>query len=330
MASVRVLKHFELPKKEGLYYRLICLTGPNKGSAYFFSDQRIVLGRSEKADIKIQDVKTSREHAEIVVVGKDLVITDLGSQNGITVNDLKVKQHKLSDGDKIIIGQTVYKFSFVEVKDAILTNDSDKKMSAETEEEKPKKKKNNTILIIIILFSIGILLLDDGGDNKEVKRKSTEKYKVSEMSDPLLNLQKKKKIEDQKSQEKLQIYFHQGLREYREGNYFRAIAEFQHALSWSPQDALAEFYLRKTKEALDKQIEEYFLNARRDEESLKYQSAIVSYCSIVRLLNNFKDDKRYTNAIDGIKSLKKILGEPEDSIDCFQNSSKSETIGDGE
>lgn len=320
--AVKVFKHFETPKQDGLYYRLICLTGPNKGNAYFLMSNRVVLGRSDKADIRVMDIKSSREHAEVVVVGKDYVITDLGSQNGLVVNDLKVQQHILNNGDKVIIGQTVYKFSSVEVK-----SHPDKIKSKQEEEEdfkdpsfdeKPKGKKSNLILTIVILFAISILFLEDDNTSSEEGEKQTSRYQMNEMSDPFLNALKKQKKEDRKSQEKLNIYFHQGLREYREGNYFRAIAEFQHALSWSPGDALAEFYLRKTKEALDKQIESYFLNAKRDEQALKFQGAIVSYCSIVRLLYNYKDDERYKNAIEGIKSMERALGQEEGQVECFE------------
>ena len=48
----------------------------------------------------------------------------------------------------------------------------------------------------------------------------------------------------------MNIYFQKGLREFREGNYFRAMSEFEHALAWSPSDPQAQFYLRKTQEAL--------------------------------------------------------------------------------
>lgn len=324
--AVKIFKHFETPKQDGLYHRLICLTGPNKGIAYFLMSNRVVMGRSDKADIRVMDIKSSREHAEIVVVGKDYVITDLGSQNGLVVNDLKIQQHILNNGDKVIIGQTVYKFSTVEVNghpDKNVPEVPSEDFEDPSFDEKPKGKKSNLILSIVILAAISIIFLDDSGTSKTEEGKQDSQYKVNELNDPFVNALKNQKKEDRNSQEKLNVYFHQGLREYREGNYFRAIAEFQHALSWSPGDALAEFYLRKTREALDKQIEAYFLNAKRDEQSLKFQGAIVSYCSIVRLLYNYKDDERYKNAIEGIKSMERALGQEEGQVECFEVGKKA-------
>ena len=86
--AVKLLKHFEAPKEEGVYYRLVCLTGKDKGQAYILMGKRVVMGRSDGADIRVMDIKSSREHAEIIKVGKDFVLTDLGSQNGIIINDL--------------------------------------------------------------------------------------------------------------------------------------------------------------------------------------------------------------------------------------------------
>src|SRR5690606_13229349 len=113
--NVLVLKHFESPKEAGVYHRLICLTGGNKGESYVLLGNRVVLGRGDRTDIRLTDIKASREHAEITKVGENWVVTDLGSQNGIIVNDKKVVQETLVEGDKLIIGQTVLKFAKVEV-----------------------------------------------------------------------------------------------------------------------------------------------------------------------------------------------------------------------
>ena len=114
--KVKVVKGFKVPSKVGRYYRLLCLTGKNKGTSYFLQSSRIVLGRSDKADIMIADTKSSREHAELTFLKDEYIITDLSSQNGVVVNDLKILQHQLNNGDKIIIGQTVYKYDLIENK----------------------------------------------------------------------------------------------------------------------------------------------------------------------------------------------------------------------
>lgn len=320
-AAVKILKHFESPKEPGIHYRLVCLTGKNKGVAYILNGNRVVLGRSEKANVRVHDIKSSREHAEIAKVGKDFVITDLASQNGVVVNDLKIKQHVLGLNDKIIIGQTVYKFGALEVKpqpkEEVPDFVEEERERDEAEEKEPKSK---LTLILLVVAVLALVLLFSGEEEAKdgAKSQSQSQYKVNELSDPFIATLKKKKGESKKNKEKLDIYFQKGLREFREGNYFRAISEFEHALSWSPNDGLAQFYLRKTKEALDQSIEEIFIKSKRDEESLKYRSAIVSYCGILRLLYRYPEDERYKNAKESVRRLEAKLGLAEGVIKCSE------------
>ncbi len=70
----------------------------------------LVIGRGSDADLRINDPGISRRHAEIVVTGtgadQTIVIRDLGSTNGITVDGRKVREAPVVDGTKIDIGTT--------------------------------------------------------------------------------------------------------------------------------------------------------------------------------------------------------------------------------
>lgn len=323
-SAVKVLKHFESPKDEGVHHRLVCLTGKNKGLAYLIVSKRVVLGRSEKADIRVHDIKSSREHAEIIKVGKDYVLTDLGSQNGIVVNDLKIKQHVLTNGDKIIIGKTVYKFHELEVKEdpskKKLKVAEDVEFEDEEFEEEGKSNKTTLMLIIVIVGAI-FILFSEGNDSPTVKIKERKKsgLVINQINDPMLKtLSNRKASEDKLTMKKIEIYFQKGLREYREGNYFRALEQFKATENWKANDPLAQFYIRKTKEALDRTIQESFLKASRDVDALKFQSATTSYCSIIRLLHQTPEDERYINADKGVRQMEEKLGLEEGEIKCIQ------------
>ena len=148
----------------GTHHRLLCLTGEKKGVSYYISDKRVVLGRSEKADIQIIDEKASRDHAEIVRIKDDFILTDLKSQNGTVVEDLKISQHKLSNNDRIIIGSSVLKFEIfhIEPESELTVSENSKEVGEnisdnEKEEKKdpPKKQKSFfTSRIIRDVFSI--------------------------------------------------------------------------------------------------------------------------------------------------------------------------------
>ena len=314
--NVLVLKHFESPKEAGVYFRWVCLTGTSKGESYVLNNQRIIIGRGDKADIRLNDTKASREHAELTKVGSQWIATDLGSQNGIMVNDKKVTQMQLNEGDKLIVGQTVFKFAKVEV------SGKANNLKNQNNEEEVKGSGKKTLIPIIVLAGLFIFMIS-GEDQKTANEASRNKKGTSSSyqdvsTEYLAQLRKRQANEDKVIKEKLNVIYQRGLREFREGNYYRAIAEFNLALIISPGDSYAEYHLRKTKEKLDKTIEELKLRAQRDEGALKYQSAIVSYCSKIRLLYTVPEDPRYKNDEKMIVELETKIGMETGETNCLK------------
>ena len=103
------------PTEAGQYHRFLCMTGESKGTSFILIGARIVAGRGKNVDIQINDTKASREHFELAKIKESYVLTDLKSQNGTIVNDLKVTQHRLSDHDAVIVGKTIFKYSLLTV-----------------------------------------------------------------------------------------------------------------------------------------------------------------------------------------------------------------------
>lgn len=315
--NVLVLKHFESPKEAGVYHRLVCLTGGNKGESYVLIGNRIIIGRGDKTDIRLSDIKASREHAEVTKVGDSWVVTDLGSQNGIVVNDKKVVQDTLTEGDKLIVGQTVFKFAKVEV--------SGKKVIKESnDEEKPAKKKSIMPILIVVGIFAAIFIFGDNKKSEEPAKRSKVKTNFQDVNNDYVNaVHKRQAVENKQLKEKLVTIYQRGQRELREKNYFRAIHEFNLALIIAPGDSQAEYYLRKAKEGLDKEIDGYIAKAQRDEEALKYSSSIISYCSIVRLLYSVPTDLRHKNAVKKIMDLEQKLGMEPGETDCIKKQQTS-------
>jgi hypothetical protein len=72
--------------------------------------KRLLLGRDKKADIVLADVLVSRKQAEVVHGPGGFYIHDLGSSNGVFVNQVKIDNpYLLAHGDRISIGNsTIY------------------------------------------------------------------------------------------------------------------------------------------------------------------------------------------------------------------------------
>jgi len=90
---------------------LVVIYGEDLGRRHVLDKERVLIGRSSKADIVIDQESISRNHAQIVEAGRSLVIKDLGSTNGTYVNDEPVvNAQPLRDGDLVKVGHTIFKF----------------------------------------------------------------------------------------------------------------------------------------------------------------------------------------------------------------------------
>ncbi|MBN1808238.1 MAG: FHA domain-containing protein [Planctomycetes bacterium] len=93
---------------------LVFLNGINQGQRIPMSRPVIRLGRERHNDVRVDDDGVSRSHAEISRRGDKLILRDLGSTNGTFLNDTRVDEAVLSDGDRVIIGDTVLLFQVVD------------------------------------------------------------------------------------------------------------------------------------------------------------------------------------------------------------------------
>jgi len=81
-------------------WSLVADSGPEKGQVIPVVE-RVEIGRALECDISILEPALSRKHCELEVIGKKLMIRDLGSVNGTWVNAAKIDEVELKDGDRL-------------------------------------------------------------------------------------------------------------------------------------------------------------------------------------------------------------------------------------
>jgi diguanylate cyclase (GGDEF)-like protein len=89
---------------------LVIVYGTELGRRLPLAHSTFTIGRSSKCDLFIDQEAVSRHHARIVRNGECHVITDLKSSNGTRVNDERIIERALGDGDRIKVGQTLLAF----------------------------------------------------------------------------------------------------------------------------------------------------------------------------------------------------------------------------
>ena len=81
------------------------------GEAFNVTGERMTIGRSPEAEVFLDDVTVSRNHALLVRRRDGLYIDDLGSLNGTYVNRRRIESHQLQNGDELQVGK--YKLTYL-------------------------------------------------------------------------------------------------------------------------------------------------------------------------------------------------------------------------
>jgi len=90
------------------YGNIQATTGALSGKTFKVPKEGLLIGRSPKCQVVLQDDTVSSEHAWIVPSGNEVVVIDKGSSNGTYVNSVespKVSKIGLRNGDRIFLGK---------------------------------------------------------------------------------------------------------------------------------------------------------------------------------------------------------------------------------
>lgn len=85
------------------------LEGPDRGATLKVvgtEAQRLLVGTSEAADLRLADATVSRRHLALEVSGARLRLVDLDTTNGTHVGGLRVRDAELEGGESVRLGQT--------------------------------------------------------------------------------------------------------------------------------------------------------------------------------------------------------------------------------
>jgi hypothetical protein len=91
---------------------VIRVGGGRAGEQFPIAGDRMSIGRAPNADIFLDDITVSREHAVLDRRDDGLHLSDAGSLNGTYVNRSRIESVRLADGDEVQIGK--YRLTYIE------------------------------------------------------------------------------------------------------------------------------------------------------------------------------------------------------------------------
>jgi diguanylate cyclase (GGDEF)-like protein len=112
-ADTTVVTAMTAPPKQPVQSTEACfviIVGGELGRRIPLASTDLLLGRAETADVVLDLENVSRSHALVTHQSGGFVLRDLDSTNGTYVNDVRVAEHALRDGDRVQIGRAILKF----------------------------------------------------------------------------------------------------------------------------------------------------------------------------------------------------------------------------
>jgi hypothetical protein len=91
---------------------VIRIGGGRAGEQFPIASDRMAIGRAPNADVFLDDITVSREHAVLDRRDDGLHLSDAGSLNGTYVNRQRIESVRLADGDEVQIGK--YRLTYIE------------------------------------------------------------------------------------------------------------------------------------------------------------------------------------------------------------------------
>jgi pSer/pThr/pTyr-binding forkhead associated (FHA) protein len=88
---------------------LVATRGPLEGARFPVSVDGVTLGRDPECTVVLDDGNVSRFHARLVFHNSAIWVQDVGSRNGVFLNEKRVVRHKqFGPGDELVIGEHAF------------------------------------------------------------------------------------------------------------------------------------------------------------------------------------------------------------------------------
>jgi len=154
--------------------KLIVINGPRPGWVINLDEGETIIGRNENVTIVIDEPSVSREHAKIILKEDYCKIMDLGSSNGVKINGIAIKEHYLSHGDTIELGNILIRFVAAGAWDLLLEQIQQQEALAAAASWKKPLAIAIPFLIVALAVIGGIIYLISAGQNNKAGVSSVE------------------------------------------------------------------------------------------------------------------------------------------------------------
>ncbi|MEW6456017.1 MAG: FHA domain-containing protein [Acidobacteriota bacterium] len=314
---MREWKGFDFDLEAKPTARLESIEGPLKGEKVYIYSRGLFVGRKRENDLVLEDPLVSKSHARIEQDLSGFKIEDLGSKNGVYVNDRLIKSQYLKDGDFIKIGSSLFKFfeEKAEEDSGVVFEKGKREIPYKKASQKKKSPAFRMILMLLLVLFLGIIIIAILPSGKKPEERSlTQETKVEEKTSipsssetkPSVELEKTQKQLTEEEKLKFEEYMKSGDLNFYQGEFTQATEFYKEALKIDPSNKECIDKLERAEAELKNLIESINKRAQQYYESLFYQKAIDEWQKVIDLVKD-PSNVYYKEAQKNIEKTKEKL-----------------------
>jgi pSer/pThr/pTyr-binding forkhead associated (FHA) protein len=280
---------------------LTLLTGGGRGTIYRLVSNRVRIGRGPDNDIVINDdPKVSRHHVEVVVTPRGIEVRDVTDRNVILVDGLECKAALINDNSVFTLGDSQFRLS---IRAQLPQPAGWNQMGAPRTSSRARKSKTKSspmrwIIGAIVVAVVWIGLTDT---KKEVapsltdEQRAEAEMKTAQELKTAAEARRPKVSPTDVGYNQAQQAFVAGFRDYRKGQFERAVASFQACVSLYPSHDLCNRYLRLTQRRVDELVQHHMVVGRKYRDQNQFGACRAAFRNVMVMVKD-PTSKRYLEA----------------------------------
>jgi pSer/pThr/pTyr-binding forkhead associated (FHA) protein len=263
------------------------------------------IGRNPDCELVVaNDPKCSRQHASVTWVGSGYEIVGLSDANPIFANGRQVDRHLLVNGDILLIGSTEFQFNLttqptnanvqlrrLAVAPGALGNPRSTPTSAR---RRTSSKKSSPMTFIYVIIGLVVLYMVFGGSSAKKKKKMQLRgqEQIEEAIESAQKLQEsalksgRRMVDDSLMGRQAQENYVRGFRDFRKGQYERALDSFNTCLALSPSHVLCNRYKLLSQRKFNELVQLQIVLGRRRRDQNQFKACMASFRNVMVMVKD--------------------------------------------
>jgi pSer/pThr/pTyr-binding forkhead associated (FHA) protein len=303
--------------------RWTVIAGPMRGHVRTMNSPAFAVGRSSDCEfVVLNDPNCSRKHAQIQWSDQGYEVVSLNEANLVVLNGRPVPRARLSDGDVLVFGSTEVVFNLTTLPSVGPSGvpslhavpsmpasmppgyppspyarpdfgrpDYAQRPHRSAARQAPPKGKGKLITIVVVAALLFWFFSQDSKKKKAALKLRTEQQitedietanKLKEAADSA----RIKKVDMSLTGRQAQENYVRGFRDYRKGQYERALESFQACLALNPQHSLCNLYTRLASRKFSELVQYHIVLGRKYRDQNQFRACRASFRNVMVMVKD--------------------------------------------